>query len=1357
MLAKSTRIVKPAPQQPINHEEIDKTEARLLKGPTAEAWKKVGVKHHYGICVPLFGLRSQQSSGIGEFLDLLPLADFCNRVNMDVIQMLPLNDINTDCSPFSPISCFALNPLFLTLEKLPQADQATPSMKTLISNLKKLNDSPRVDWVKVRENKEQWLKEYMQLPVIQSTVINSEEYKAFAAANTYWLPSYCLFYTLKKKNNMAGWVDWPETKALDQAAKEGKKASIQDTPLYQTLLKDNAASMGFYQFAQYFCDIQLTQAKKYAESKGVWLKGDVPFLCSGDSADVWIHRDLFQQGMTAGAPPDMYSKDGQDWGLPLYNWPAMELDNFTWWKKRLQVAEKYYTLFRIDHIVGFYRVWGVPKGKKASEGSHQPQDKSLWITQGERILRIMLESTKMLPIGEDLGSIPKEVYLNLQKLGICGTRVLRWERMWDNKEQGQPFIPVEDYIPDSMSTVSTHDSETLPLWWLLLQDEAKAYCSFRRWNYRVQELKGQPPADYNANKQNQKTAGKTIPVPYLQDILRSANTSASLFHIHLLSEYLALVPPSNDEAGLIHWDPNLERVNIPGTVQSSNWSYRMRPTIEAILHHDGLRDLVLKSREKVTADITPVPERKTQVYERQYSSLLPKKLRVLPGRSYPLGATWDGAGVNFAVFSENGYKAYLCLFDNPESKTESHRIEMPEYDDFVHHCYLPDLRPGQLYGFRIEGDWDPMNGLRFNSNKVLLDPYAKSIGRDLQWDDSLFPYNIQSPNPLKHLERNDSDNSAFCPLAAVVDNSFTWGNDHPPNVPWHRTVIYEAHVKALTIQHPDVPEHIRGTYAGLCHESIISHLKKLGVTAIELEPIHHHVDEKPTLDKGLCNFWGYNTLSFFAPDLKYCATHSVLGAVQEFKTMVRVLHSHGIEVILDVVYNHTAEGNHYGAMFNLKGCDNLAYYKTPEGDPLYYFDYTGCGNSLNVRHPRVLQLIMDSLRYWIQEMHVDGFRFDLASALARQFHDVDKLSAFFDIIHQDPVISRVKLIAEPWDCGSGGYQVGNFPVLWTEWNGRYRDSIRGFWNGKGITLGEFATRVTGSSDLYTSDSGRSALSSINFITCHDGFNLLDLVSYNEKHNEANGENNNDGANDNHSYNHGAEGDSEDPGINEFRWRQRANFVATLFLSLGVPMILSGDELSKTQGGNNNTYCQDNAITWLDWDLYEDEEDFLQFTSKMIKFRKSHPVLNRRRHLKGEVNGVKDVIWYTPNAEEPSNDDWHDSRKQALAFVMDGEAIVDLSHTGQVHTGETILVMVNAAFNDVIFTVPKHRSGKHWQLDLSTDRALKAQCGVSIVTPGSTFTLKDHSICIFHLYTRNNALNQSRAALGRSLSISKVSE
>jgi isoamylase len=598
-------------------------------------------------------------------------------------------------------------------------------------------------------------------------------------------------------------------------------------------------------------------------------------------------------------------------------------------------------------------------------------------------------------------------------------------------------------------------------------------------------------------------------------------------------------------------------------------------------------------------------------HEGLYEAELP--MRVWPGKSYPLGATWDGAGVNFALFSEHASKVELCLFDNPDANKEIQRVPFREYSDLVWHAYLPDVLPGQLYGYRVHGPYEPAKGHRFNPHKVLLDPYAKAIGRDLRWDDSVFGYKLGDAQA--DLALDERDDAAFAPLAAVIDSAFTWGDDRPPRTPWHQTLIYEVHVKGFTKLHPEVPDKVRGSYAGLASEAALRHLKELGVTAVELLPVHHPINDRFLQERKLSNYWGYNTLAYLAPASRYVAPDVPQDAVQQFKSMVRALHGAGIEVILDVVYNHTAEGNQLGPTLSFRGIDNAAYYRLVADQPRYYMDYTGCGNTLNMRHPRVLQLIMDSLRYWVLEMHVDGFRFDLASTLARELHEVDRLGAFFDIIQQDPIVSQVKLIAEPWDVGPGGYQVGNFPVLWTEWNGKYRDCVRKFWKGDGGTVSEFATRLSGSSDLYQDD-GRMPHASINFITCHDGFTLHDLVSYNSKHNEANGENNKDGADDNNSWNCGAEGKTDDAAIVALREQQKRNFLATLLLSLGVPMICGGDELSHTQQGNNNAYCQDSELTWLHWDLDEPRQRFLDFVRRLIDIWKTNPVLQRRKFFKG---------------------------------------------------------------------------------------------------------------------------------------------
>ena len=556
-----------------------------------------------------------------------------------------------------------------------------------------------------------------------------------------------------------------------------------------------------------------------------------------------------------------------------------------------------------------------------------------------------------------------------------------------------------------------------------------------------------------------------------------------------------------------------------------------------------------------------------------------------PGAPYPLGATWDGNGVNFALFSEHATKVELCLFESVEAMLESQRVQVTEQTDMVWHVYLPDVRPGQCYGYRVHGPYEPVNGHRFNPAKVLVDPYAKAVARPVRWDDAMFGYEVG--NPAADLSYDERDNAAFTPLASVIDPVFDWQGVRPPATPWHRTVIYEAHVKGLTKLHPDVPPKLRGTYAGVAQPAVVEHLQRLGVRAVELMPVHQHADERLLVKRGMHNYWGYNTLCFFAPNLRYGSTPSAEQTVVEFKTMVRALHAAGIEVILDVVYNHTAEGDHLGPTLSMRGIDNAAYYRLSLQEPRYYVDFTGCGNTLNMRHPRVLQLLMDSLRYWAVDMHVDGFRFDLASALARGLYDMDKLSAFFDVIHQDPVVSQLKLIAEPWDVGPGGYQVGNFPVLWTEWNGRYRDSLRRFWRGDGGTVSDLATRLAGSADLYE-QTGRRPYASINFVTCHDGFTLEDLVTYEQKHNEANGEENRDGSDENLNWDCGTEGPTDDPAIRALQARQKRNFITTLFLSQGAPMISGGDEVGRTQNGNNNAYCQDNEIAWTHWELSDDQ-------------------------------------------------------------------------------------------------------------------------------------------------------------------------
>ena len=665
-------------------------------------------------------------------------------------------------------------------------------------------------------------------------------------------------------------------------------------------------------------------------------------------------------------------------------------------------------------------------------------------------------------------------------------------------------------------------------------------------------------------------------------------------------------------------------------------------------------------------------------------------LIVWPGKPYPLGATWDGEGVNFALFSEAADKVELCLFDS-SGRRETHRIPLREQTDQVWHCYLPEARPGLLYGYRVHGHYDPARGLRFNRHKLLLDPYAKQIHNGMKWHDSHFGYRVGHRNQDLSFDRRDSAPGML--KGIVVDPAFTWGADKSPRTPWHRTIIYEVHVKGFTFQHPEVPPGLRGTYAALATSPIIDFLTRLGITAVELIPVHAFIDDRHLIERGLRNYWGYNSIGYFAPEPRYCASDRI----HEFKTMVKSLHSAGIEVILDVVYNHTAEGNQLGPTLSFRGIDNATYYRLVPDNPRYYMDYTGTGNTLNMRHPRVLQLIMDSLRYWVLEMHVDGFRFDLAATLARELHEVDRLGAFLDIIHQDPVLSQVKLIAEPWDLGEGGYQVGKFPVGWAEWNDKYRDAVRSYWKGDGGLIGELAYRITGSSDLYAR-SGRRPYASVNFITAHDGFTLEDLVSYNSKHNEANGEENRDGTDNNRSWNCGVEGLTEDPEVNQLRARQKRNFMTTLLLSQGVPMILAGDPIGHSQSGNNNAYCQDNPTSWLNWDPAQIDHELLAFVERLIRLRQGHPVFRRRNFFQGRnIRGasIKDIAWLDPNGKEMSDQAWNQDFARCLGVALSGKAVDEVDERGQRVQDENFLLLMNAHHEQIPFVLPAMPENSGW--------------------------------------------------------------
>ncbi|WP_138445127.1 glycogen debranching protein GlgX [Sinomonas susongensis] len=699
-------------------------------------------------------------------------------------------------------------------------------------------------------------------------------------------------------------------------------------------------------------------------------------------------------------------------------------------------------------------------------------------------------------------------------------------------------------------------------------------------------------------------------------------------------------------------------------------------------------------------------------------------MEVWAGSPYPFGATYDGSGTNFAVFSEVATAVELCLFDDRGNET---RIPLESVDAFVWHCYLPHVLPGQLYGYRVHGPYEPSAGLRCNPAKLLLDPYAKALHGDIKWDQALFSYNFGDPNSL-----NSLDSAAFTMRSVVISPFFDWQGDKAPNIPYNQTFIYEAHVKGLTKLHPDVPEEERGTYAGIAHPAVIDHLLRLGVTAVELMPVHQFAQDGLLLERGLSNYWGYSTIGFLAPHSGYSSTREPGLQVQEFKAMVRSLHAAGIEVILDVVYNHTAEGNHLGPTLSFRGIDNHAYYRLAE-DPAFYADYTGTGNTVNVRHPHTLQLLMDSLRYWVTEMHVDGFRFDLAATLAREFYDVDRLSSFFDLVQQDPVVSQVKLIAEPWDVGPGGYQVGNFPPLWTEWNGKYRDAVRDFWRGAPATLGEFASRLAGSADLYES-SGRRPVASINFVTAHDGFTLRDLVSYNEKHNEANGEGNNDGESFNRSWNCGAEGETDDEAILALRSRQQRNFIATLMLSQGVPMLLHGDELGRSQSGNNNAYCQDSDLTWVDWSAAD--TPLVEFTAEASRLRKEHPTFRRNRFFEGRPvergvgDPLPDIVWLNLDASPMLPSNWDEELARAVAVFYNGAGI-GKDHRGRPIEDASFLLCFNSNSHPATFVLPPEEYNPEWELVLDTAGELP---GNSRCSASEELKVMEKSVVVLRTYS-----------------------
>jgi isoamylase len=702
-------------------------------------------------------------------------------------------------------------------------------------------------------------------------------------------------------------------------------------------------------------------------------------------------------------------------------------------------------------------------------------------------------------------------------------------------------------------------------------------------------------------------------------------------------------------------------------------------------------------------------------------------LHIWPGSPYPLGSTFDGGGTNFAIFSEVADRIELCLFDDAGTET---RVALPERNGLIWHGYLPRIWPGQRYGFRVHGPYEPHAGLRCNPSKLLLDPYAKAVDGRITWNESLFSYRFGDPDSF-----NDTDSAPNAMASVVINSYFDWSGDRPLRIPYNETVIYEAHVRGMTMRHPDIPDDVRGTYAGIAHPVMIEHFRTLGVTAVELMPVHQFVHDSTLEEKGMRNYWGYNTIGFFAPHNGYASFGTRGEQVYEFKTMVRSLHRAGIEVILDVVYNHTAEGNHMGPTLSFRGVDNKAYYRLVDGDEKHYYDTTGTGNSLNVRHHESLRLIMDSLRYWVTEMHVDGFRFDLASSLAREFHEVDRLSAFFDLVNQDPIVSQVKLIAEPWDVGDGGYQVGGFPPLWTEWNGKYRDTVRDFWRGEPASLGEFAARFTGSSDLYEADN-RRPIASINFVTAHDGFTLEDLVSYNEKHNEDNGEDNRDGESHNRSWNCGDEGPTDDSAVFVLRERQKRNILTTLLLSQGVPMIAHGDELGRTQNGNNNVYCQDNELAWVDWKRAREHEVLLEFTARLTALRAAHPIFRRQRFFQGRPLrgvGIDDIAWLRPDGVQMSDEDWNGGHP-TLAIYLNGRGIPDRDELGGMIIDDSFLLMINTHHRQHTFAIPDETYGHAWQVAVDTADPLLAHSRRRSLAPGARLRVPSRSMLVLQCRT-----------------------
>ncbi len=1210
----------------------DEGERRLIVSPgrcyLPEGWRA------WGWVAQLYAARSKASWGMGDLGDLRRLVRWsATELGAGFVLVNPLHatapNAPQQASPYFPASRRFRNPIYLRVEDVPGAGEAGADLDRLAAEGRALNERRHID------RDEVWRLKLSALETIWDRGARDPDLEGWLGREGPALQEFATWCVLAEQFG-ANWREWPSEYHHPRA------------PAVSRFAKAHEDRVRFYAWLQWLTDSQLAAASDLVVIQ------DLPIGVDPNGADGWAWQDLLATGVTVGAPPDEFNVAGQNWGLPPFiPWRLTEAGYQPFADTIRATIPPAGGGLRVDHVMGLFRLWWIPAGAGAAEGAfvRYPAQDLL------DILALESERARALVVGEDLGTVEAGVREAMAERGMLSYRLLWFE---ENDPEAWPA--------QALAAITTHDLPTVAGLW------------------DGSDLDAQRELDLNPNE-----AGTAE----IRDRLaRSLDEDATAEDAVLAAHRLLAEAPSVLLAATL--DDALaepERPNMPGTDGlRANWSLALPVPLEDLEDHPLPRQVAGILAEAVgsapvSGPVTaPVSAPVTAPVREDPSDRIEK----WPGRAYPLGATYDGAGTNFSLFSEVAEGVELCLFDDDGVQR---CVPLEEVDAFCWHTYLPGVGAGQRYGYRVHGPWAPEQGHRCNPAKLLLDPYAKAIEGEPDWGQACFGYNFGDED-----SRNDDDSAAHVPRSVVHNPFFDWGNNRPPDIPLNESIIYELHVKGFTATHPDIPEQLRGTYAGLAYPAAVDYLVGLGITAVELLPVHQFVHDAHLLDRGLRNYWGYNSIGFFAPHNAYASTSQRGDQVTEFKAMVRTLHEAGLEVILDVVYNHTAEGNHLGPVLSFKGIDNAAYYRLVSDDPRFYYDTTGTGNSLHVGHPHTLQLIMDSLRYWVTEMRVDGFRFDLASALARQFHEVDRLAAFFELVQQDPVVSQAKLIAEPWDVGEGGYQVGNFPPQWSEWNGRYRDTVRDFWRGKPATVAEFASRLTGSSDLYQMDT-RHPVASINFVTAHDGFTLADLVSYNEKHNEANGEDNADGDSDSRSWNCGAEGATDDPNILRCRARQQRNFLTTLLLSQGVPMLLAGDELGRTQRGNNNAYCQDNEISWVDWDAVD--EALREFTRQLIALRRDHPVFRRRRWFHGRpIRGTVDLGWCKPDGAEMSDEDWDTRFIRSIGMFLNGQAITAPDLRGRRLRDDSFLVLFNASHDPVEWLLPE-QWGQSWELVLDT--------------------------------------------------------